>query len=80
MHQLVRAGAFVVGQFQTVERAGPRQRHPAVRRVEAIPAQGIQFVAGRGQQWIQPQPVMIIEIFVAQRQAVDPLCHQLPHE
>jgi hypothetical protein len=37
-----------------------------VRRVEAILAQGIALVTGSGQQRVQPQALMIVEVFVSQ--------------
>lgn len=67
------ARARVVGQFQTVERAGSRQRDAPMRRVEAIPAQRIEFFASGGQERVQPQTLMIVAIFVTQRPPLEAL-------
>ncbi len=79
VRQLVAATAPVVGQLQPIECARPRQGNPTMRRIEPILSQRIALVAGRRQQWIQPQVIVIVEVFIAQSQPVDPLSQHLLH-
>ena len=79
VRNLVAAVAPVVGQLQTVERAGGRQRDAPVGRVDAIPSQRIRLVARGGQQGVQPQSLVIVEVFVTLRQSVDALGQHLLH-
>lgn len=60
-----------------MERARRRQRNPSMRRIESILSPRITFVASRRQQWIQPQLIVIVDVFVAQCQSVDPLGQHL---
>ena len=48
-----------------------------MRRIEPIITQRIHFIAGSGQYRVQPQSLMIIEVFVAQRQSINALRHHL---
>ena len=73
-HFVITAG-FVVGQLQPIERRGTSQSDTFL--MQPIQAEGIALVASHGQQRIQAQPIMIIEVFVTQSQAVEPLGHQL---
>ena len=66
MRQLVTSALLVVGQLQPVERSGRRQRDASVRRVQPVQPQGILLTARRGQQRVQTQPLLIVEVFVAQ--------------
>jgi len=50
-----------------------------MRRIEAILAQRVALVARRRQQRIQPQIIMIVDVFVAQSQPEDPLRQHLLH-
>ena len=56
--QLVAATVPVVGQLQPIERAGPRQGNPPMRRIQAIFSQRVALVASRRQQRIQPQLIV----------------------
>ena len=49
----------------------------SICRVKSILPQRVLLVAGRCQQRIQTQPIMIVKIFVAQRHPVNPLRQQL---
>ena len=73
----MRAGLLVVGQLQPVERGGAGQGHAPVLRPDPIHSQRVAFVARNGQQRIQPQPRMVIEIFIPQGQAIEPLIQEL---
>ena len=79
VRHLMVAAALVIGEFQTIERAGAGQGYASMRWIEPILAQRIELIAGAGQERIEPQPVMIIEIFVAQRQPINPLGQQFLH-
>jgi hypothetical protein len=50
-----------------------------MRRIEAILAQRIEFLANGGQERVQPQTLMIVELFVTQRQPIEALRQQLRH-
>jgi hypothetical protein len=50
-----------------------------MRRIKPILAQGIALLAGGGQQGIQPQTLVIVQVFLAQGQPIKPLGQQLPH-
>lgn len=77
VRQFVAATVAVAGQLQPVEGCRPRQGDAAVMRKKPIRSQRIHLVAGRRQQRVQPQTLMIMEIFIAPRQPVDSLRHPL---
>jgi hypothetical protein len=78
MRQLVVAARLHIAQFQPIERGAPRQRL-ALIAPGALRAQRI-FLAGcHRQERIAAQRVVIVEILVAQRQAVEALGEQLLH-
>ena len=64
-------------QFQPVERGRTREGHAVSVRVEPVIAQRVEFVAGHGQERIVAERVVIIEIGVTQRAAVEPLGQQV---
>jgi hypothetical protein len=45
--------------------------------MQPIHAQRIALVASHRQQWVQTQPIVVVEVFVTQSQTVEPLAHQL---
>ena len=57
----------------------PASATPRCAGLKRSKPRGIPLVAGHGRQRIQPQPLVIVEVFVAEGQAVNPLRHQLPH-
>jgi hypothetical protein len=75
--------AFRVGpdgrQFQSVQRALARQRFATVPFPHPFLPQRILFAHQHRQQWIVTQLIVIVEVFVAQREAVDALAQQLQH-
>ena len=77
VRHLVAASASVVGQLQAVERGGRRQGNAAIGGVDPLLSQGIGLVAGGGQQRVQPQPLVIINVFVTQGQSVNALRQHL---
>jgi len=77
VRQLVATRRLVVGQLQPVQCRRTRQCDATVLWVEPVPPQWIDLLAGRRQERIAPQSLMIIEILVAQRQPVDALRQQL---
>jgi hypothetical protein len=79
VRHLVAATILIVGQFQAVEGAGPGQGDAPMGWIKAIPAQGIAFIAGRGQEGVQPQSLVIAEVFVTQGQPVKALRQHLLH-
>jgi hypothetical protein len=50
-----------------------------MRRIEAILAQRVAFVASRRQHWIQPQLILIVNVFAAKSQPEDALRQHLLH-
>jgi hypothetical protein len=76
VRELVAARAFVVGEFQAIERGRGRQRDPAMMGEAAILAERIGFVADDGQQRVAAHLGMIVEVFVPQRQSGEALHHE----
>jgi hypothetical protein len=64
---------WVLSMFQAIERALPGQCFAPILGTTTILARGILFPAQHCQQWIQTKLIVIIEIFVPQRQAQHPL-------
>jgi hypothetical protein len=64
-------------QFQAIERAFAGQRLATVTRIDAILARRVGLADQDRQQWIGTQPVVVVEVFIAQRQAEDTLLEQL---
>ena len=79
VRHLMAAAGLVVRQLQTIERAGGSQGNTPVRRIEAILSQGIAFVAGGGQQRVQPQSLVVVKVFVPKSQTIDALREHLLH-
>ena len=66
VRHLVAASASVVGQLQAVQRGRRRQGNAAIGGIDPLLSQGIGLVAGGGQQGVQPQPLVIINVFITQ--------------
>ena len=66
-------------QLQAIERGVSRKRLAFIALQKPILTQRIAFAADQCMQRIASQMVMIIEIFVAQQQSVNPLTDQLYH-
>ena len=79
MDDLVVAGAARVTQLQTVESKGCRQRVAAIGRAATNGTQRIELSHRQREQWINPEPRMVIEILVTQRQSMHALGEQLPY-
>ena len=91
VHQQGVEGRFVIGhflvtvslgllrpdQFQPVQRALSRQRGPAVCLPHPVLARRVRLAHGRRHQRVAPQGVMVVQIFVAQRDGHHTLCHQI---
>jgi len=77
VRQPMTARLLVVGQLQSVERGRGGQRHAAMLRQKTILPERIAFVAGGGQQRVQAETVVIVEVFITQRQPIEPLGQQL---
>jgi len=78
VRNLVAAVAPVVEQLQTVERAGAASAMPRSAGLTRS-LQRIRLVARGGQQGVQPQSLVIVEVFVTLRQSVDALGQHLLH-
>jgi len=78
-HDLLVAGSPIrVGwrQLQPVERTLARERLAPVFAPESIPPQRIGLATQTGQERIGAKPVMVVEVFIAQGQAIHPLAEQ----
>ncbi len=64
------------GQFQAIERALAGQGLAAVATSRPGLAGGVGLADDGGQQGVVPQVVVVVEVFIAQGQAVDPLGEQ----
>lgn len=64
-------------QLQPIERALPRQRTTAIRRVDAILTSRILLADQHRQQRIAPQGLVVVEVFIPQTQPEDPLLEQI---
>ncbi len=62
-----------------MERGGASQGPAPAGWVEPIFAQSRLLLAGCGRQRVQPQTLMIVEVFVPQRQPVEAPGQQRPH-
>ena len=71
------AGRLVIAQLQPMERGGAGQGHTPVLRPDAVPPQRVALVARDGQQVIHAPSRMVIDIFIAQGQAMEPLLQEL---
>ena len=69
--ELMAAGLFIITQFQPVERAGRGQRKASI--LQTLQPQRIALARRDGQERVQAQGVMIVEVFVAQSQSVQAL-------
>jgi hypothetical protein len=65
------------GEFQAVERALAGQGGAAIAGARPVLAGGVGLASQHGQQRIVAQPVVVVEVFVAQAQAEDALLEQL---
>ena len=75
----VRAGRFRRAQLQAVERARSGQRVPPVLLAHPpFPGQ-IPLTHQQGESAVLAQIIVVVQVFVAQRQAIHPLGHQIPH-
>jgi len=73
---LVAARLLVIAQFDPVQGAGRGQRF-ALLIGAAVLGQRIGLAGRRSQQRVPAQQVMVVEVLIAQGQAVNPLGHQL---
>ena len=70
---LARFGELLHAEFKTVERALAGQRFSLVFFMAPLLAKHVGTTANRRQQGIVPEAIMIVDIFVAQRDADDAL-------
>ena len=75
MGDLVATGLFFIAQFQPVQRAGRSQRF-ALLVLAPFLGQRIGLAGGHGQQRVTAQEVVVVEVLITQRQAVNPLGDQ----
>ncbi len=68
---------FLKPPLQTVQRALACQGLAPVRPLASVSAQGIPLADDRGQEWVSPELVVILEASIAQSQAEDSLAQQL---
>ena len=66
-------------QLQPVQRARPGQGMPPIPRPSPLQTGRVRLARRQRQQRIRPQPVVVVQILVPQRQPVHPLRHQLLH-
>ena len=76
MTDFVAAGLFVIAQFHPVQGAGRGQRF-ALLVGAALLGQRIGLAGRYGQQRVTAQEVMVVDVLLAQGQAVNALGHQL---
>jgi hypothetical protein len=67
------------GEFQSIESTLARQRFASITLLQAFDTQGIFLADRHSEQGIEPQLVVIVEIFVTQAKAEDALLEQI-HE
>ena len=77
---VTRLGVGIGGcELQAVEGARARQGLALVAREKAILPGGVLLADQHRQQRIQAQPIVVVEVLVAEREPKYPLRHQLPH-
>ena len=73
MRELVARVLLLLDSSRRLSVLAPGQRDAPMRRIESVLAQGIALLAGGGQQRVQPQALVIVEIFVTQGQTHKPV-------
>src|ERR1035438_8875884 len=79
VRDLMAAGLFVIGKLQAVERGGRGQRDAPMLRQHPLLSQWIDLAAGRRQERVQSQALVIVDVLIAQSRAKDALAQQFLH-